>query len=763
MSANKSYKTKSQHRFGILLISILVLMLFVSSSAFCYELNGTATGNILQGGYNAEGEDFTASSDTENGYALMITQKGKTFTADADNSKGLNVCGNTVYYITVNGYADQTELRSYNVETGVKTVLYTVPLIDGMMHLYISDNCAYFQSNGNVLCFDLTEKTVKTVLTGITEFIPVNDSFLYTIGTDLYYQNTKIAEDCLYFECDEDTVYFSNGEDGIYAKALNGGEAQRIGNGGTSLVSDGSVLYWQHNDMILSYEKNRVNFEQAVDNETTSLEILPDAGITTVEEEIGEGGSTSPDGGLVLNAATTLGMPAGDYKNWKQFDSRWGDVHLGKSNITIRSAGCAATSVAILLVGSGAAAKDYLNGKFDPGIFVTKMTNNDGFTGTGGIYWYRVTDCYPDFQYDHDNKSFSSRGLSNQCSDINSNMANHKYIVMQVKTSGTHFVAADYAKDNTIYVCDPGKSNSNTLAPYNAGNIAYRAVIYHYTGNNSNWGGGNGGGGDQPQPTETVATPSITISSNKVTISCATSGATIYYTIDNSTPTKNSLKYSAPFTLKDNAVIKAFAVKSGYNNSSVVQKSYKKSPFKDVNNGDWFLESVLQAYDAGIINGTGNNLFSPYTNANRAQVVTMISRIIDSEKFEFDNDFVDVKDSDYFFNPVSWACRNDITNGTSETTFSPYMQITREQVCCLLIRMAEYLDTGETGSLLQKKNAKVTFRDDKKISSWAKEDVSLAQQAGLINGNPDGTFRPKEPASRAEIAAMIVRMIGIGN
>ena len=75
-------------------------------------------------------------------------------------------------------------------------------------------------------------------------------------------------------------------------------------------------------------------------------------------------------------------------------------------------------------------------------------------------------------------------------------------------------------------------------------------------------------------PTETVATPTISINGTTATISCSTSGATIYYTTDGSTPTANSTQYSSPITLSGACTIKAIAVKSGMTNSAVASQSY---------------------------------------------------------------------------------------------------------------------------------------------------------------------------------------------
>ena len=78
-------------------------------------------------------------------------------------------------------------------------------------------------------------------------------------------------------------------------------------------------------------------------------------------------------------------------------------------------------------------------------------------------------------------------------------------------------------------------------------------------------------------PAQTVATPTISISGTTATISCSTSGATIYYTTNGNTPTTSSTHYTGAITLSSACTIKAIAVKSGMNNSSVASQSYTPS------------------------------------------------------------------------------------------------------------------------------------------------------------------------------------------
>lgn len=80
--------------------------------------------------------------------------------------------------------------------------------------------------------------------------------------------------------------------------------------------------------------------------------------------------------------------------------------------------------------------------------------------------------------------------------------------------------------------------------------------------------------GVSPIPTQTVATPNISIIGTTATISCSTNGATIYYTLNGNTPTTSSTQYSSPITLSGDCTIKAIAVKSGMTNSSVASQSY---------------------------------------------------------------------------------------------------------------------------------------------------------------------------------------------
>lgn len=114
------------------------------------------------------------------------------------------------------------------------------------------------------------------------------------------------------------------------------------------------------------------------------------------------------------------------------------------------------------------------------------------------------------------------------------------------------------------------------------------------------------------------------------------------------------------------------------------------------------------------------------------------------------NPFWDVSSSHSYYQPVLWGSAQTIVKGYGQGTFGPANGITREQFCTILLRYADYAGIPLSAS----KSAK-TFTDGGSISSWAKDAVVACQMAGIINGYPDGSFRPQNGITRAEVSKMI--------
>ena len=113
------------------------------------------------------------------------------------------------------------------------------------------------------------------------------------------------------------------------------------------------------------------------------------------------------------------------------------------------------------------------------------------------------------------------------------------------------------------------------------------------------------------------------------------------------------------------------------------------NPFTDVKSGAYYYDAVLWAVEQGITKGTTTTKFSPDITVNRGQTVTFLYRAAHSPAVMGSNPFVDVRAGMYYENAVLWAVEQGITNGTTDTTFSPAASCTRGQIVTFLYRAAK--------------------------------------------------------------------------
>ncbi len=110
------------------------------------------------------------------------------------------------------------------------------------------------------------------------------------------------------------------------------------------------------------------------------------------------------------------------------------------------------------------------------------------------------------------------------------------------------------------------------------------------------------------------------------------------------------------------------------------------SPFQDVTESDYYYKAVLWAVEKGITNGISPELFGSDQTCNRGQIVTFLYRFREEPGLGGTVAFSDVTEQDYFYGAVLWAVADGVTNGTSETTFSPGANCTRGQIVTFLYR-----------------------------------------------------------------------------
>ena len=172
--------------------------------------------------------------------------------------------------------------------------------------------------------------------------------------------------------------------------------------------------------------------------------------------------------------------------------------------------------------------------------------------------------------------------------------------------------------------------------------------------------------------------------------------------------------------------------------------------YNDVKAGDWYANAVNYVTLTGLMNGTGDG-FSPNLAINRGMMVTVLYRMAGSPEVTAENPFTDVPADTWYTDAVIWASENDITAGTSDTTFSPTNSLTREQLATMLWRY--------DGSPAPSAGTVMDFPDLADLSDWATDAMTWAVDQKIVQGY-NGTLIPREPAIRGQVAAMLWRYLG---
>ncbi len=174
--------------------------------------------------------------------------------------------------------------------------------------------------------------------------------------------------------------------------------------------------------------------------------------------------------------------------------------------------------------------------------------------------------------------------------------------------------------------------------------------------------------------------------------------------------------------------------------------------FTDVSEKAWYAEAVEYAVSNGLMNGVGNNKFDPEAAMSRAMLVTVLWRYAGEPK-EGKNTFRDVPGGQWYTDAVAWAAKNGVVNGVGDNRFAPEGKITREQMATILFRYANQIgvNTGRRGNLN-------VFADYKQVSEYALTPMRWAVAEGIIGGS-DGCLLPNGDATRAQVAAILMRFI----
>ncbi|MGI6486028.1 MAG: S-layer homology domain-containing protein [Tepidanaerobacteraceae bacterium] len=165
--------------------------------------------------------------------------------------------------------------------------------------------------------------------------------------------------------------------------------------------------------------------------------------------------------------------------------------------------------------------------------------------------------------------------------------------------------------------------------------------------------------------------------------------------------------------------------------------------------GHWAENNIRVLVGLGAVSGYPDNTFKPDNNITRAEFATILVKAFE---LSLDSGKVFADTADHWAREyISTAAYHGIVTGYDASTFGPNDLITREQMAVMIVR-ATQLDTSEE---------EIPFTDSERISAWAKEAVAAAVKNGIISGYPDNTVRPRNYATRAEAATILVNALQV--
>ena len=192
--------------------------------------------------------------------------------------------------------------------------------------------------------------------------------------------------------------------------------------------------------------------------------------------------------------------------------------------------------------------------------------------------------------------------------------------------------------------------------------------------------------------------------------------------------------------------VKAFTKSSDTNSFENI------SSFTDVTDTRWYAKAVDYAVGAGLFSGVSDNTFEPATEMTRAMFVRVLANLTNINVSDYtDIGFKDIEKNRWYTAAAYWAVTEGIVQGTAPNTFSPYENITRQQMCVMLMRFADTL-----GMSFERTDQSFVFDDDNRIQNYARQAVYTCREYGIIGGMTDTTFDPRSSATRAQVANMFM-------
>ena len=170
--------------------------------------------------------------------------------------------------------------------------------------------------------------------------------------------------------------------------------------------------------------------------------------------------------------------------------------------------------------------------------------------------------------------------------------------------------------------------------------------------------------------------------------------------------------------------------------------------FADLNTDAWYHEAVDYVLRNSLMGGYDSSLFGPNDNLSRAQLAQILYNHAGRPAITGTNHFTDVANGAWYTDAITWAAEKGVVSGYGNGMFGPDDSITREQLATILWRYAG--SPASTGNL-------DSFTDANDVDTWAVDALRWAEENKIISGKGDGILDPVGKATRAEVAAMLMR------
>ena len=382
-----------------------------------------------------------------------------------------------------------------------------------------------------------------------------------------------------------------------------------------------------------------------------------------------------------------------DYREWTQKDSRWADISLGNSQYTMEDSGCLIVAVAKVIVQCGLRSAD----EFTPGTLVEWLNENEGFTSDGDLYWGKPAEFVSGLSYSGTLLEYSSEGYSAEEyeSQITSWVNSGYHVIISVNYGG-HWVPVDEAESAAVgQVCimdsQPGSINTGLKLTDTYPTI-HQVVAYT---------GGESISIDPEIPDEE----------------------------DPENPDEEDPE------IPDEE------------DPEIPEEEDPENPFVDVEESAFYYDAVLWAYENGITTGMDPTHFKPNAACTRGEVVTFLWRTMGKpEPQTTETPFVDIIESEFYYDAVLWAYENGITTGMDPTHFKPNARVERSQFVTFLWRVeGKPVSTGTNPFV------------DVKEGTYYTDAVVWAYENGITTGKDDTHFEPASSCTRGEVVTFLYR------